>query len=69
MSWITVALWRKQIKLAWNKQVTFWVEGSRFLLSELDVWERLGNTQKCAEIVHILQGVLNHLRDLLEQMP
>ena len=49
-----------------EKQITFWIEGTRFLISELEIWERMGNLSKCDETVYKVQQALDHLHELLE---
>jgi len=50
------------------KQFIFWVEGTRFLISELEIWERVGNSNKCEETVRKIQHALDHLHELLDQL-
>ena len=51
-----------------EKQVTFWVEGIRFLISELEIWERFENANKCKETAYKAQRALNRLGELLNQL-
>lgn|SRR5690242_6514243 len=51
-----------------DKQITFWMESTRFLVAELEIWDRLGNETKCAEVITRAQKSLDRLYRLIEQV-
>lgn len=51
-----------------EKQIRFWMESTRFLITELEIWDRLGNETKCVETTSKAQKALDTLYDLLRQL-
>ena len=51
-----------------EKQIFFWMESTRFLLSELEIWNELGDDAKCAETTVRIQQVLGRLHKMIQQL-
>ncbi len=51
-----------------ERQITFWMESSRFLIAELQIWDELGDSTKCTEITARTQKALSRLFRLTEQL-
>ena len=51
-----------------ERQITFWMESSRFLIAELQIWDELGDSTKCAEVTARAQKALSRLFRLIEQL-
>ena len=51
-----------------HKQILFWMESTRFLVTELEIWNRTGNDKKCAETTLKAQKALDTLDELFEQL-
>lgn len=51
-----------------EKQITFWMESTRFLVAELEIWDQLDNETKCAEVIRRTQKSLDRLFRLIEQL-
>jgi hypothetical protein len=51
-----------------DKQITFWLESSRFLIAELQIWNELGEYTKCAEVIVRAKKSLDRLFRLIEQL-
>lgn len=45
--------------------LNFWMESIRFLITELEVWEYVGNRTKYAETISKLDKALNHIHRLI----
>ncbi len=48
-----------------DKQLSFWFESTRFLISELEIWNQLGNNEKYEETVVKTQKVLDRVHALI----
>ena len=44
-----------------EQQIRFWAESTRFLITELEIWDRMGETMKCRVTVLKVQKALDHL--------
>lgn len=51
-----------------DKQIRFWVESTRFLISELEIWDKLDNHEKGAQTCIKAQKALDHLYELLREL-
>jgi len=51
------------------KQIDFWVESSRFLLTELEIWDRLGNRNKYNVTYNNARKAIDYLYTLIDQLP
>ncbi len=51
-----------------DRQLIFWFESVRFLLSELEIWDRLGNNKKWDETVGKLQKALSNVNQLITSL-
>ncbi len=51
-----------------ERQITFWMESSRFLIAELQIWDELGDSTKCNEVAARAQKALSRLFRLIEQL-
>ena len=54
---------------AWlEKQITFWTESTRFLITELEIWDQQGNSDKYQLTITMLQKSLDRLHELIRQL-
>ena len=51
-----------------DKQIIFWMESTRFLVAELEIWGQLDNQTKCNEVIGGTQKSLDRLFRLIEQL-
>lgn len=51
-----------------DSQITFWMETTRFLIAEVQIWDQMGNSIKCEEVTVRVQKSLNRLFRLTEQI-
>ncbi len=51
-----------------GKQLEFWFQSARFLITELEVWGKLENDKKYDETIYKLQKALNHVRQLITEL-
>lgn len=51
-----------------KKQVTFWIESVCFLITELEVWDQMGDRRKCEATILKAQKALNHISELPKQL-
>ena len=52
-----------------GKQLTFWAESTRFLISEPEIWGRMRDASKWDETAYKVLQALDRLRDVLDQLP
>jgi len=50
------------------RQINFWVESMRFLITELEVWDRLGNRHKYDATYNKARKALDYLNTLIDQL-
>src|SRR5262245_920168 len=50
-----------------GKQLVFWMESARFLINELEIWDRLRDDAKYAATRHKLQKNLDYVNELVTQ--
>ena len=56
-------------KYPWfDQQIIFWMESTRFLVAELEIWNERGDETKCAEVISRAQKSLDRLYRLIEQV-
>lgn len=51
-----------------EKQITFWTESTRFLITELEIWDQHGNSDKYQLTITKLQKSLDRLHELIRQL-
>ena len=51
-----------------DRQITFWMESARFLISELEIWGKLGNETKYALTLNKVQQTFDYLNGLIAQL-
>ena len=49
-----------------DKQLDFWIESARFSISELEIWDGLGDEIKCHRAAVRARDCLNNIRKLLD---
>ncbi len=50
-----------------EKQIFFWMESTRFLISELEIWNQLDDPAKCAETTVRIQKALERVNKMIQQ--
>lgn len=50
------------------KQIVFWTESAKFLITELEIWDRFENEEKCEKSILKIQRALDRLHDLVTQL-
>jgi len=51
-----------------EKQITFWIEGTRFFISELEIWDQLRDAEECEKTIHKIQEALDRMQRLIDQL-
>lgn len=51
-----------------EKQIFFWMESTRFLISELEIWNELGDHVRCAETTVRIQKALERVSMMMQQL-
>jgi len=49
-----------------NTQLTFWMESVRFCITELEIWDKEGDTERCNQIIHRARECLDRLHQLID---
>ena len=57
---------RRQEDQLLDKQLDFWIESAKFSISELEIWDGLGDEIKCHQAVIRARDCLNNIYKLLE---
>jgi hypothetical protein len=57
---------RRQGDLLLDKQLDFWIESARFSISELEIWDGLGDEIKCHHAVARARDCLHNIHKLLD---
>ena len=53
---------------ALDKQIIFWIQSVHFLISEAEIWDRLGNSKNYAETIHRLQRAMDNVYQLIVRL-
>ena len=59
---------RRQETSFTEKQLTFWMESARFLITELEIWGKLGNDAKYEVAIHRIRKNIEYVRKLMAQL-
>ena len=51
-----------------GKQISFWMESARFFISELEIWDKLGDKAKYYVAVKKVQKALDQVDELIFQL-
>lgn len=51
-----------------EKQLIFWAESTRFLITELEIWDQQGNSDKYQFTITRLEKSLDRLHELIRQL-
>lgn len=53
---------------ALGKQLDFWIESAKFLKTEMEIWEKVGNVSKHEQAVERMRKVLGILQELIDHL-
>ena len=51
-----------------DTRLEFWLESANFLVTEMDIWERVGDVGKREQAVERMQKVLGILQELIDHL-